>query len=115
MLVLSSVERGLRSILLLDRLVELVLCAVCGLPPRLINGNHGQIIHMTYLDRVEVRFLGFFEVAYRMVQVFLVDVCVAGYALFDLADLRVGRQTLIGREAERHGDYSRKVRDGEGV
>ncbi len=70
---------------------------------------------MTYLDRVEMRFLRFLEVAYRVVQVFLVDVCVVGYALFDLADLRVGRQALIGREAERHGCYSRQVRDGVGL
>ena len=61
---------------------------------------------MTYLDRVEVRLLRFLEVAYRVVQIFLVDARILGNALFDLADLRVGRETLIGRaETERHGEY----------
>ena len=58
-----------------------------------------------HLDRLHVSLLRIFEVAYRMVQVLLVDSRVLCDALLELADLRVGGG-VFGWKAERHVDFT---------
>lgn len=111
MLLLRFVERARCLVLLADCLVEVVLRLVNSLHDHicLINCMHVAKENVAHLDRFLVCLLSLLHVSCSVVEIFLVDACILGVVLFQLADLRVRATAAAARaeagEMERHGGW----------